>query len=265
MTIAANEPDPAELGPAAGMLRGAERILFITGAGLSADSGMPTYRGIGGLHGEGTTEEGVTIEEALSGAMLARDPALCWRHLARIADARRGRVPNAGHRAIAAFERAIPGTLVLTQNVDGFHRAAGSRRVIDIHGDLAKLRCTRCAWRRTLDPDAPAPESLPPRCPECDAVARPEVVLFGETLPAEAVDRLTAELDRGFDVVLSVGTSSLFPYVVEPVLRARRAGRGTIEINPERTVISDVVDVQIARRAAETLERLRAAVLGGGR
>lgn len=123
----------------------AERILVITGAGLSADSGMPTYRGLGGLY-NGRTVEGIPIEVAISGPMLQKDPALCWKYLAELGKACLNAQPNAGHEAIAELQRLKPQCWVLTQNIDGFHRRAGSppERLIEIHGQLAPLYCQSC-------------------------------------------------------------------------------------------------------------------------
>src|SRR3546814_7450502 len=119
-------------------LRQAERILIITGAGLSADSGLPTYRGLGGLY-NGETEDGLPIEVALSGPTLRRDPALCWKYLAEIGRACLQAEPNAGHVAIAELQRRKSGAWVLTQNIDGFHRRAGSPpdTLIELHGPLS--------------------------------------------------------------------------------------------------------------------------------
>ena len=130
---------------AAEALRQAERILFITGAGLSADSGLPTYRGVGGLY-NGHTEDGLPIEAALSGPMLELNPGLCWKYLAEIGRACLAGKPNAGHLAIAELQNRKPGCWVLTQNVDGYHRAAGSppQRLIEIHGTLAPLFFMSC-------------------------------------------------------------------------------------------------------------------------
>ena len=145
-------------------LRRAERILVITGAGLSADSGMPTYRGLGGLY-NGRTEEGLPIEAALSGPMLRRDPALCWKYLAGLGKACLAARPNAGHEAIAELQKHKPECWVLTQNIDGFHRQAGSpaERLIEIHGELAPLYCQSCgAESGGLEEHLHG--QLPPRC-----------------------------------------------------------------------------------------------------
>lgn len=234
-------------------LAGCRRLLFITGAGLSADSGLPTYRGIGGLYDRDTTEDGVAIEDALSGAMLRRRPEICWKHIAHLEATCRGARANDGHRAIAALQDGFE-VWVLTQNVDGFHRAAGSKRVIDIHGDIHDLRCTRCPWVRTVA-DYSALD-VPPSCPDCSALVRPDVVLFGELLPQGKVEVLQRQLDRGFDMVLSVGTSSLFPYIVQPVLHARRRGVPTVEINPGRTEVSGWVDIRVCAGGAAALSAI---------
>lgn len=192
-------------------LRRAERILVITGAGLSADSGMPTYRGLGGLY-NGRTEEGLPIEAALSGPMLRRDPALCWKYLAELGKACLAARPNAGHEAIAELQKRKPECWVLTQNIDGFHRQAGSpaERLIEIHGELAPLYCQSCgAESGGLEEHLHG--QLPPRCAACGGVLRPPVVLFEEMLPEEAIDTLYRELRKGFDAVLVVGTTASFP------------------------------------------------------
>jgi NAD-dependent deacetylase len=235
---------------------GAERILVISGAGLSADSGLPTYRGLGGLY-NGYTAEGLPIEAALSGPMLQRDPALCWKYLAELGKACLGAQPNAGHRAIAELQRRKPECWVLTQNIDGYHRAAGSppERLIEIHGELAPLYCQSCGAE---DPELAEhlTRPLPPRCRQCGGILRPPVVLFEEMLPEQAIDSLYSEVRKGFEVVLSVGTSASFPYIVEPVLRTRQAGGLTVEINPTATDLSDAVDVHLRGRALDVLPQL---------
>jgi NAD-dependent deacetylase len=244
-------------------LDGAERVLFVTGAGMSADSGLPTYRGVGGLYDGVETEEGMSIEEALSGATMLRDPALCWRYIMQIERACRGAQPNRGHHAIAAFEGRFPEVWVLTQNVDGLHRAAGSSRIIDIHGDVRKLACTACAWRTEVEDYTSL--SCPPRCARCDAIVRPEVVLFGEMLPLDKVAELRRQLELGFDAVFSIGTSSVFPYIIEPVLGARMRGALTVEINPGESEVSSFVEERLALGASEALAGLAEALGLGSR
>jgi NAD-dependent deacetylase len=244
----------AALDRTAGAIHAARRLLCITGAGMSADAGLPTYRGVGGLYNRGLTEEGMSIEEALSGHTLETRPAVCWKHLVEIERAARGARPSRGHEVLAMLERSGREVWVLTQNVDGLHRAAGSRHVIDIHGDFSRLRCTGCGLERVVDGYADL--EIPPHCHQCGGAIRPDVVLFGELLPADKVRTLQVELARGFDAVLSIGTSSLFPYIVEPVVAAARAGRFTAEINPAETLVSAVVDVRLPMGASAALGEL---------
>ena len=146
-------------------LRAARRVLFVTGAGISADSGLPTYRGVGGLYNGGITEDGMEIEEALSGACFAARPEITWKYLAQIERNCRQVEPNDAHRCIAALERDHE-VVVLTQNIDGLHGRAGSHGLIEIHGTLAERYCPRC----DAVADADDPE-MPPRCRQCGQVA----------------------------------------------------------------------------------------------
>ena len=245
------------------ILRKSRSLLVITGAGLSADSGLPTYRGIGGLYDGEDAEEGIPIEEALSGATMRSRPELAWKHLGRIEAAARGRRFNRGHEVIAEMEAHFERVWTLTQNVDGFHRRAGSRRLLEIHGDIHDLYCPACGYASAVEDYAGL--KLPPGCPKCPGPLRPAVVLFGEMLPLEVLERLRAECERGFDAVLSVGTTSLFAYVVEPVLRAKGEGKATIEINPGETAVSELVDVRLRLRAAEALDEIWRRYLSDGR
>lgn len=243
-----------ELEAVAAQLAQAKRVLFITGAGISADSGLPTYRGINGLYNDQVTEEGVEIEEALSGEMLGTRPEITWKYLAQIEAGCLRAKPNFAHEALARIEREKPGSLVLTQNIDGLHHAAGSQNLIEIHGSLRRLRCTRCAYRE--DALVWGARELPPRCPACQGLLRPDVVLFGEMLGTENLQRLHQALQDGFDMVFSVGTSSVFPYIVEPVAWAIRNAVPSIEINPQDTPISEHVRYRLPLGAAVAMEEL---------
>lgn len=238
----------------AAWVREADRILFVTGAGISADSGLPTYRGVGGLYDDAGTEDGIDIEDALSGPMLEQRPEICWKYIAQVERACRGAAPNRAHEVIAELSRRKTGVVVLTQNVDGLHRAAGSENVIEIHGNVHELRCTRCAWERVV-PDYQG-LSIPPRCPECGAVVRPRVVLFQEMLPTGAIDRLRAEVFQGFSLVVTVGTTAVFPYIAAPVRMAAGWGAHTVEINPGKSQVTHLVDLHLPARAAPTFDAL---------
>ncbi len=242
------------LAAVADVLARAQRILFVTGAGISVDSGLPTYRGIGGLYHDRLTEEGLTIEEALSGEMMATRPEIAWRYIAQIESSCRGAQPNAAHRLIAALEQEKALVCVLTQNVDGLHRAAGSRNVIEIHGTVHRLHCMSCRQGRRVEDYAGL--SIPPECPRCGGILRPDVVLFGEALPELAIERLESVLSQGMDAVVSIGTTSVFPYIAGPVLWAARQGVPTVEINPGDTTVSAIVDHRLRMCAAEALPAL---------
>jgi len=257
------EPDPLLVARAVSILRGARRVLVVTGPGISADAGLPTYRGVGGLYDGVHTEDGLPIEEVLSGPFFEMRPELTWKYLHQIERVARGASPSAGHRILAEMQEAFDEVMVLTQNVDGLHRLAGTRNLIDIHGDFERLYCTACDWSQVVKDYAHLAEL--PRCPACGAVIRPDVVLFGEMLPLEKVERLEAAQARPFDVVFSIGTSSLFPYIVAPVLIARRQGRATIEINPEETDISPAVDLRLRTTASAALGAIWDAFRAPGR
>jgi NAD-dependent deacetylase len=214
-------------------------VLFVTGAGISADSGSPTYRGVAGLYEDKETEDGRPIEDALSGQVFALRPALTWKYLAQIERNCRGAEPNAAHRAIAELDVRLPYVLVFTQNVDGLHRRAGSRNLIEVHGSLHELHCTECAYRTSVE--SLEGWSIPPLCPECRSVLRPDVVLFGEALPEGAIDQLFAAMTKGFDMVFAIGTTAVFPYVAHPVMAAVRERVPTVEINPTETRLSEHV------------------------
>ena len=244
-----------------------ERLLFITGAGVSADSGLPTYRGVGGLYNRGETEDGVIIEEALSGPMMAARPGLTWKYLWQIGEACSGAAPNAAHRIMAELEAEKPEVWVLTQNVDGLHRAAGSHNLIEVHGDMFDLYCTDCGKTSTAEEflsDFSAMPDLPPRCDRCRGVIRPNVVLFEEMLPVAVAQALGHLAMIDFDVVVAVGTTASFPYIREPLSRAQRARRPIVEINPTQTAISDCFDYRIELGAAEALERIRENMAAAG-
>jgi NAD-dependent deacetylase len=233
----------------------ARRLLFITGAGMSADSGLPTYRGRDGLYrAQQSTPHGLTIEQALSGPMLRLRPDITWHYLLELERSTRGAMPNRGHHVIAEMDRYFDAVWILTQNVDGLHQSAGSQHVLDVHGNLHELECMKCGCQTKTDNYAHL--RLPPQCPDCKGLIRPRVVLFGEELPCDKLQRLWYEFGTGFDAIFSVGTSSLFEYIIEPVRMGQAMGIPTVEINPESTTISDLVDVKINAKAATALDSI---------
>jgi NAD-dependent deacetylase len=242
------------------ILRRARSALFITGAGITAAPGVPAYRGIGGLYVDRPPDEGMTIEQALSEPMLRVRPEITWKVLHQSERAGRGATFGAAHAALARLEERLDRAWVLTQNVDGFHKSAGSQRVIDIQGDIHELMCTGCLHRERVSDYAHLPDV--PRCPRCGAVIRPDLVLFGEALPPVKEETLAREIARGFDVVVSIGTPSLFPYIAHPVFLASVKGVATIEINPEETPVSDTVHVKLWMPPVEALTAILAQLDG---
>ncbi len=199
-------------------------------------------------------EEGVPIETLLSAEALAARPELTWKYLLQIERAGRSARPNRGHEVIGEMEGRFERVWVLTQNVDGFHHRAGSRNVIDIHGDLHQVRCTRCAFEQSVtDYEGFA---LPPLCTRCGGVLRPNVVLFGERLPPRQLATYRTETERGFDLVLSIGTTSIFPYISAPVLDAYHFQKPSVEINPGETDVTEFVTVKVPLGAATALDAI---------
>jgi len=213
-----------ELGPHAA-------LLVLTGAGVSAESGLPTYRGSGGLW------RSHAFERLASPEGFHADPALVWRFYSERREAALAAQPNAGHRALAEIERQMGERfLLVTQNVDGLHRRAGSERLIEIHGRLLGTRCSRC--RRPETPDQTAyPEGTVPRCDRCDGPLRPAVVWFGESLDPAHLDAVDDFLERWSDgrlVFLAAGTSGAVWPAAGFVDLARTRGAETWLVNAER-------------------------------
>jgi NAD-dependent deacetylase len=245
-----NATTPEDVEEARARLAGARRLLVLTGAGISAESGVPTFRGPEGLWRQFRPEELATPEA------FERDPKLVWEWYAwrreRIAPLK----PNAAHRAIAGLESRVPEFLLATQNVDGLHGLAGNRRLAELHGNLWRLRCSACGACRE-DRRVPLPE-LPPRC-GCGGLLRPDVVWFGEALPEGEVERAMAA-GRAADVVLVVGTSSLVYPAAAIAPLARAAGAFLVEVNPDETPLTPLAHASFRSKAAELVPRLVAGV-----
>ena len=242
----------SEIQTIAQRLSTAKDVFVVTGAGMSADSGLPTYRGIGGLYEDKDTEDGIPIEQALSGPVFQRTPEITWKYLSQIEQGTRGATHNRGHEVLAAMEKAIDRFWILTQNIDGLHTSAGSKNVIEIHGNMHILDCMSCPHSYYVEDFSGM--SIPPTCPECSEAMRPAVVLFEEQLPGKAIEELSRQIERPFDVVISIGTSSCFPYITQPIYYGKQQGALTVEINPADTPVSDVVDIKLPLGAAEVLD-----------
>ena len=253
----ASELQPT-LQAAAQAIRHSTRLTVLTGAGVSKESGIPTFRDA--LEGLWSQYDPMTLATP---AGFLRDPKLVWDWYAfrrtLLADAR----PNPGHYAIAALEQLVPHVVVITQNIDGLHNAAGSRDVIPVHGDLRLNKCfANCQGDPTLiDVDAFEWDHAngPPRCPHCGAYVRPAVVWFEERLPAEAVDRAMT-LCHTTDVMLVVGTSgTVYPVAGLPFLAAEH-GATIIEVNPDRTSITNIARWHLAGPSGVILPQVVAAL-----
>lgn len=227
-------------------LAGAQRIVAFTGAGISVESGIPTFRGPGGLWRRFRAEDLATADA------FRRDPHLVWEWY----DSRRQNMakaePNAGHRALADLERRVPGFTLITQNIDGLHDRAGSRRILKLHGDIWRLRCVNCGAEAD-DFRVPIPD-LPPRC-ECGGMLRPGVVWFGEYLPGEVWEEAEHAASRA-EVFLTIGTSAVVYPAAGLIDIARRAGAMIVEVNPQETPYSDSVQYSLRGPAGEILPAL---------
>lgn len=247
---------PADLEEA---LAGVRSVGVITGAGISAESGVPTYRGVGGVYDD--PDEGDRVVEALSGSTLVRDPDRTWRAVTALARMTVDAAPNEAHRALVRMERALDRFVILTQNVDGLHHLAGSGQIIDIHGDVLATRCMRCDETGRLSRAEVAELEATPPCLACGSHLRPDAVLFGEMLPQKKVYRMQeAFYVDPPELVLVVGTSALFPYIAAPVVDAVREGRPTVEINPEPTSLSALVRWSLRGPAGSWLPRVAEAL-----
>jgi NAD-dependent deacetylase len=229
--VDADELDAA-LARAADGLRRAGRVAVLTGAGVSAESGVPTFRGGGGLW------EGHRVEDVATPHAFRRDPTLVWRFYHARRAALRAVRPNPGHHALVALEERWGDRFTLvTQNVDGLHRAAGSRRVLELHGALARVRCTGCGGVEDRGGEA-LPEL--PRCGACGELLRPDVVWFGEMLP-EGVWRAAVEAVAACECFLVVGTSAVVYPAAGLIDAARSVGACVVEVNLEPAAGSGVI------------------------
>jgi len=224
----------------------AERVLVLTGAGVSAESGVPTFRGGGNT----AVWKGMRFDVISSAEMVKRDLPAVWEWFDYRRDFLESLLPNPAHYEIARWQERFPKLTLVTQNVDGLHQKAGSREVIELHGNIWRARCVEC--RSTYDMSAgPRPDA----CLECGDRLRPDVVLFGEFLPPGAFE-LASQRAAGCELCFVIGTSAMvYPAAGLPEI-AKTGGAYICEVNPERTALSDVCDEVLMGKAGEVLPLL---------
>jgi NAD-dependent deacetylase len=225
-------------------------LAVLTGAGVSAESGVPTFRGAGGLW-RGRSAVDLATPEAFR-----RHPADVWEFYEARFTGLHGVAPNDGHRALAALEATRARFWLLTQNVDGLHRDAGSRNVVELHGTIRLARCSYCSRETPIEAAlrgwAPG---VVPLCEVCHAHLRPAVVWFGETLPAAAL-READEAIRVCDTILVVGTSGVVQPAASFAFHVRARGARVVEVNPEETPITSIADISLRGPSGRELPSL---------
>jgi NAD-dependent deacetylase len=252
---------PESIARAAHAVAAARHVVVFTGAGVSSESGIATFREPEtGLWARYDPMELATREGFL------RDPELVWRWYEHRFGLAAEAQPNPGHRAIVELERLIPGTTVVTQNIDGLHQRAGSSDVVELHGTMHSFKCLDGRHRGYALADLLGQAARPPRCPECGDLMRPDVVWFGEALPEDALRRAQG-LAAACDVVLVAGTSAIvYPAAGVPLI-ALQGGAVLIDVNPQPSALSHQATHFLQGRSGHVLPRLVTAVgevLGGG-
>lgn len=240
----------ADLRAACAAVRKSRSLCVLTGAGVSAESGVPTFRGPGGMWRNRDPMSLATPEA------FAADPKTVWEWYQWRRSLIRNCAPNPGHEAIAGIEREKEDFLLVTQNVDGLHRLAGSRKMVEFHGSIWAVRCVGCGREEEIRSDFPL---LPPRCPSCGGLLRPGVVWFGEAIPAEALSASLAMVER-CDLLLVAGTSSVVQPSASFAFSVVQRGGTVIEVNLEETPVSDAARFSFRGKTGGLLP----AILGGG-
>ncbi len=233
-----------------------KRIVFFSGAGISAESGIPTFRNPGGLWDKFKPEDFATLEA------FHKDPKKVWKWYDERRMLMKKAQPNEAHKLIAQLETKLKDKaeiIVITQNIDELHQRAGSSKVIELHGNIWTIRCTVCGYKEK-NYDTPLKE-LPPKCTKCGALARPDVVWFGEMLPQDAWEEAVM-YSSTCDVFVSIGTSAqVYPAAYLPHI-AKEKGAYLVEINIEETELTPFVDRFIRKKASEGMKEFADMLLG---
>ena len=234
-------------------LRDARSVAVLTGSGVSAESGVPTFR-----EAQTGLWERYEPQELATPEAYQRDPKLVWEWYSWRRELVERAVPNPGHEALAELERRLPEFVLVTQNVDGLHRRADSEHVVELHGNIMRSKCSvEGVVVEPREDDA----VVPPSCPGCGAYLRPDVVWFGEALPVDALEE-AFEAARGCDLFISVGTSGLVQPAASLPFEALRSGARLVEVNPSDTPLTRHAEYALRGRAGEILPALVAAVYG---
>lgn len=240
---------------AADILSHARRLVILTGAGMSRESGIPTFRDAQeGMWSRYDPQQLATVQGFRS------NPRLVWEWYQFRRDLATQALPHAGHRALAALEQRLPGVVVITQNIDGLHARAGSSDVLELHGSIHRFKCLRGHGGYSLA-DLAGQEETPPRCPRagCDALIRPDVVWFGEPLNSAILQRAFLE-SEACDAMLIVGTSGVVQPAASLPVHAWNRGTLIVEVNPIPSELSQLARVFLQGRAGEVLPELLAAM-----
>ncbi|MCK4430175.1 MAG: NAD-dependent deacylase [Candidatus Aminicenantes bacterium] len=221
-----------------------KQIVVLTGAGISAESGIPTFRGEEGLWKQ------YRAEDLATPIAFIKDPKLVWEWY----DWRRGIIaskkPNAGHKILGRWEKIFPNFILITQNIDGLHQKAGSKNILELHGNIWKVRCTE---ERTITENHDIPlEEIPPHCSDCGALLRPHVVWFGESLSSSVLYK-AFQVSSSCEIIFSIGTSAVVQPAASLPLAAAEANAKIVEINPDPTPLTSYADFSFRGKAGEIL------------
>ena len=225
-------------------IKDAKKIVFVTGAGISQESGIPTFRGKDGLWRKYDPMQLATIDA------FYEDPKLVWEWYEDRRKVILAANPNAGHFAIADLAKHKQ-VIVLTQNIDGLHQRAGSKKVLELHGSIIRIKCTVCDFKDNITTPF---DSFPPKC-RCGQILRPDVVWFGEGLPQDVWSEAIMHA-QSCDVMIIVGTSLVVSPANTLPLYAKQNGAVLIEVNPEKTVMSSEMDLSVRESSANALPKL---------
>ena len=237
---------PLEIQRVRDWLATAARVTVLTGAGISAESGVPTFRGKDGLW------QGFRATELATPEAFAHDPKLVWRFYNWRRELLAPVKPNPAHEALVRLEGKVPQFTLLTQNIDDLHRKAGSRNIVELHGNIWLVRCIRCL-RVARKEEVPLPEL--PTCPECGDLLRPHVVWFGEALDPADLER-AVDASRSCEVMLVIGTSAVVQPAASLALVARERGARVVEVNLEATPYTHLLDAALHGKAGTLVPQL---------